>query len=189
MCCRVLLCPTAGRPFGAPLLLVWRCCGCGCCGCCFFRLPWTTFRRTRAHDSPRTPNVHISGHLRFKTPPKFHEKTPKETQKQRIGGGERKKKTRNFGPPPFGSPQLRGPTFSRFGPTIGAPLFGAPFWVKHKNTKIGHNRSTQIGQKVGLAKVGFGQSRKIRMAKVGMAKSVSTQNTLFWEEGEGGKCC
>ena len=50
-----------------------------------------------AHDSPRTPNVHIWWPRRFKTPPKFHEKTPRETQKQRNGGG-RGKKTRNLGP-------------------------------------------------------------------------------------------
>ena len=51
------------------------------------RQPHQTGPPGLAHDSPRTPNVHISGHLRFKTPPKFHEKTPRETQKERNGGG------------------------------------------------------------------------------------------------------
>ena len=41
------------------------------------------------HDSPRTPNVHISGPRRFKTPPKFHEKTPREGRKERNFGRSR----------------------------------------------------------------------------------------------------
>ena len=59
--------------------------------------------RTRQPDSP---HVHISGHLRFKTPPKFNEKTPRETQKQRNGGGKGKTKREIWGPPPFGAPTL-----------------------------------------------------------------------------------
>ena len=104
-----------------------------------------------SHDSPRTPNVHISGHLRFKTPPKFHEKTPRETQKQRNGGGKGKKKREILGPPPIGSPPfgappfrgptLRGPTFSEVWPsthrgsTLRAPPFGAPFWVEPRGVE------------------------------------------------------
>ena len=41
------------------------------------RRPHQTGPPGLAHDSPRTPNEHISGPRR-QTPPKFHEKTPKE---------------------------------------------------------------------------------------------------------------
>ena len=45
-----------------------------------------------SHDSPRTPNVHISGSRPSKTPLKFHEKTPKKFvegkgKKREILGG------------------------------------------------------------------------------------------------------
>ena len=81
-----------------------------------------------AHDSPRTPNVHISGHLRFKTPPKFYEKTPRETQKERNGGGKGKKKREILGLHPFGAPPS-GPH------PFGAPPFGAPFWVEPREVE------------------------------------------------------
>ena len=56
------------------------------------------------HDNP---NAH-------QTPPKFHDKTPCERQKERKWGGEREKKAQNFGPPPFGphsfgAPRTSGP--------------------------------------------------------------------------------
>ena len=51
---------------------------------------------------PERPNVHISGHLRFKTPPKFNEKTPRERQKERNGGGKGKKKSEILGGPAEG---------------------------------------------------------------------------------------
>ena len=35
-----------------------------------------------SHDSPRTPNVHISGSRPSKTQPKFNEKTPKRGKKE-----------------------------------------------------------------------------------------------------------
>ena len=45
-----------------------------------------------SYDSPRTPNVHISGN-----------------KKSENGGGRGKKKARNFGAPTFRAPTLRGP--------------------------------------------------------------------------------
>ena len=78
-----------------------------------------------AHDSPRTPNVHISGHLRFKRPPKFHEKTP-ERHRNSETVAEKGRKSAKFwaphpsGPHPFGTPPFRGPT-----------LRVEPRWVKH----------------------------------------------------------
>ena len=46
------------------------------------------------HDSPRTPNVHISRTRPSKTPPKFHERTSKREKKERKLWREE----RNFGP-------------------------------------------------------------------------------------------
>ena len=74
----------------------------------------------RAHLRPR----------RFKTPPKFHEKTPRETQKERNGGKKGKKKREILGPPPsgphpFGAPPFRTPPHfsgqSRFGQSRSQP--------------------------------------------------------------------
>ena len=57
---------------------------------------------------PESPNVHIWGSRNSKTPPTFHEKTPREEARKKTVAGEGKKKARNFGPPTF-----RGPTFRR----------------------------------------------------------------------------
>ena len=68
-----------------------------------------------------------------KTPPKFHEEAPRETQKERDGSGRGKKKARNFGPPTLrGAPffwvwglHLSGPPpFCVWEPPFGAPPFG-----------------------------------------------------------------
>ena len=60
-----------------------------------------------AHDSPRIPNVHISGHRRFKTPPKIHEKTPRERERGKKLC-QREKKREILGPPPFRVPLFPG---------------------------------------------------------------------------------
>ena len=51
---------------------------------------------------PESPNVHISGFRPSKTPPEFNEKTPRETQKERNGGGKGKKKSEILGGPAEG---------------------------------------------------------------------------------------
>ena len=67
-------------------------------------------RSQRLSSVTRHPENSKRAHLRpSTTPPKFHEKTPKEIQKERKWERERKK-TRNCGPPPFGAPPLGGPT-------------------------------------------------------------------------------
>ena len=84
----------------------------------------------------------------FQTPPKFHEKTPRERRKKENCGG-RGEKTREMlalptlrpphpsVPPPFGPPTPRAltlslPTFSGFGhPPFGAPPFRAPPFGAH----------------------------------------------------------
>ena len=52
------------------------------------------------HDSPRTPNVHISG------PPTI-EKTPKRVKKEKKLWRESEKKNEILGLPPFGAPPFR----------------------------------------------------------------------------------
>ena len=155
-----------------------------------------------APAAPKAPGFHTTArepkraHFRapaLQTPPKFHEKTPRETPRERNGDGRGKKKREILGPHPSG-PHPSGPNFSGFGgPTLLGPTRGGsqksetPIWAKVGMAKVGHLvlakvglakvgqiRMAKVGQiflaKVGLAKVGFGQSRPIRMAKVGLAK-------------------
>ena len=78
-----------------------------------------------AHDNPRTPNVHISGHLRFKTPPKFHGKTPqRERHNENETVAEREEKARNFGPPTLSGLHPSGPHPS--GPHPSGPHRSGP---------------------------------------------------------------
>ena len=122
-----------------------------------------------SHDSPRTPNVHISGPRRFQTPPKNHEKTPRERDKKSENGAVEGKKARNFGLPTLRSPTLRGlrglrgPTFfclrpppswpTLRGPTLRGPTLGA---MTHTRSR---NWLAQIGlAQIGLATIGFGQN-------------------------------
>ena len=56
-----------------------------------------------------SPNVNMSRPQRFKTPPKFHKKTPKRGKKERTLWRENEKSAK-FGPlPPFEALPLRGP--------------------------------------------------------------------------------
>ena len=64
---------------------------------------------------------------RFKTPPKFHEKTPREGRKNEISGGREKKKREISGPPKIQAPTPSGPTLP-----------------SHQKLKIGQMRSGQI---------------------------------------------
>ena len=87
----------------------------------------------RAHSSPPA----------LQTPPKFHEKTPRERKRAKMGR-RRGKKARNFV-----LPTLRGPTPFR------APTFVVLFFVKKKAKRL----KTPIWAKIRLVKVGIGQSR------------------------------
>ena len=57
---------------------------------------WAAGARTRQPENSK--RAHLSAPA-LQTPPKFHEKTPKEGRKERIFRREREKKARNFGPP------------------------------------------------------------------------------------------
>ena len=100
------------------------------------------------HTTAREPK---RAHLRvpaLQTPPKFHEKTPRETQQERSGGG-RGEKGRNFGSHPSG-PHPSGPELHAF-------FFSSCCSVFLSAKKKGQKTETPI-----LAKVGhpnFGQSR------------------------------
>ena len=87
------------------------------------RRPHQTGPPGLAHDSPRIPNVHISGPRRFKHHRNSTQGPPRERRKKENCGGRGKKKTRNFGPPTLWGPTLAPP----FGaPPFEAPPFGAP---------------------------------------------------------------
>ena len=84
-----------------------RCDGYGCCAATAGRRGFTR--------QPRVPAL--------QTPPKFHEKTPKERKKTKMRAGQ-EKKTRKFGPPTLWEPRPSGPRPSGGNP--GAPSFGGP---------------------------------------------------------------
>ena len=67
---------------------------------------------------PVNRNVH-NWHRRFKTPPKFHEKTPRERERKSENGGGRGKQGRNFG-------RSGGGGVPRGAPKAGVQKGGAP---------------------------------------------------------------
>ena len=99
----------------------------------------------------------------LQTPPKFHEKTPRETQKERNGGGRGKKNARNFWPPTLWTPHPSGPHLpaSPSGPLpsgphpLGPPPFGARFFLCLGPTLLGPHHDTHQIQKW------IGQSRSL----------------------------
>ena len=66
-----------------------------------------------SHDNPKRAHFRAPA---LPTPPKFHERTPRERKKKENCGGRREEKARNFAPP-----TLRGPTL--LVPPFGASLF------------------------------------------------------------------
>ena len=74
---------------------VLTCLGLTCLGQC--RFGPTRWALKCARLEPESPNVHISGSLPSKTPPKFNERTPKREKKERKLWRETEKKERNFG--------------------------------------------------------------------------------------------
>ena len=93
------------------------------------RRPHQTGPPGLAHDSPRTPHVHISGPRRFK----HHQnstKGPQERERRKKIVAGRGKKTREIlGPPPFWAPPFWAPPFWAppfWAPPFWAPPFGAP---------------------------------------------------------------
>ncbi len=82
---------------------------------------------SRVYCSFRQPENSKRAHFKapaLQTPPKFHEKTPREGRKNENCGGRGNKKARNFGPHPSG-PHCSGPHPSGHH-CSGPPPFGAP---------------------------------------------------------------
>ena len=94
----------------------------------------------------------------LQTPPKFHEKTPRERRKNEISGGREKKKARNFWPPTLRAPTPPGP--HPFGPPPKTKLAkcGLAKFGQQKLAKFSQIRMAKCGQ-LTLAKCGIGQIR------------------------------
>ena len=76
-------------------------------------------RRRASHDSPRTPNVHISGPRRFKHHQNSMRRHPREGRKNENCGGRVKKKSAKCCPPTLRGPTLRGPHPAGPHPVLG----------------------------------------------------------------------
>ena len=123
----------------------------------------------------------------FKKPPKLNEKTPRETQKERNGGGRGKKKAKFWAPHPSrphpSGPHPSGPFFWVWGPHP-CLFFWFFFWGEKSCLWFGRETKTPIWAKVGLAKVShpnFGQSRSIKVGWVEGREEV-------WEKGRRREC-
>ena len=81
---------------------------------------------TRQPENSKRAHFRALAPLRFKTPPKFHEKTPREREERKKNCGERGKKARNFGLPQFGPhPSGRHPSGPCFCPPWETGGWGA----------------------------------------------------------------
>ena len=149
------------------------------------------------HTTAREPKRHILGFRPSKTPPKFNEKTPRETQKERNGGGKGKKKSEILGGPAEGGPAEGGP--SEGGPAEGGPAEGGPAEGgrrsggvqthnhkttttttntkrqqtqndnKHKTTTQQHNNTTTTTTTTTTTKIGQ-NTETLKLAEVSLAK-------------------
>ena len=147
------------------LLVFWPCVCvlcvvlCVVCVCCAAGL---------AHDSLRTPNVHISA-PELQTPPKFHEKTPqREEERMKFPVGERKKSTKFWAPNPSG-PTLSGPHHrpahhpthppppNKNSPNVVWPNSVKQNWP-HSANKVGQMRPVEFGSKSSVVRTWFSGS-------------------------------
>ena len=106
----------------------------------FFPLPPQNsfFSSLSWRSSPKPPGLHTTArepkraHLSapaLQTPPKFHEKTPREGRKERILWREREKSAKFWAPHPS-DPHLQAPTFSWvWAPTLLVPTFRPPLFL------------------------------------------------------------
>ena len=91
------------------------------------RRPHQTRPPGLAHDSPRTPNVHISGPLRFKHHQNSTRRPPERHRNSETVAGKGRKSAKFWAPNPSG-PHPSGP--HPFGaPPFWAPPFGAPLFL------------------------------------------------------------
>ena len=148
---QVQLSPILRRPSSIQANCIFLCslCGCVLCVCCVGVLccvcvgwvheGWWLEAAGVSDDSPRTPNVHTLRVTALQTPPKFHEKTPREKKKrhektpreekrERKWERERKKKNAKFWGPTFGPPRPWATT-SRPPPFGLNTLWALPFFL------------------------------------------------------------
>ena len=116
----------------------------------------------------RQPENSKRAHFRVRalhTPPKFHEKIPRERRKNEISG-LREQKKREISPPPFGPPPLPGPHPS------GPPPLRAP-----TKNKIGQMRSGQMRPN---------KDGQIRFGQIRPRPSLRSWSAEGWSPEEGG---
>ena len=119
----------------------------------------TSQRRTRQPKNSKRAHFRAPA---LQTPPKFHERTPRERKKkENCGRGEKKREI--LGPPPFG-PHPSGPS------PFGAPQFGAPpsFVPKFNIQKLAENKLA-----VGRSRIGRTQKKELAMVVIGQSRSRS----------------
>ena len=151
--------------------------------------------QTAAGARTRQPENSKRAHFRapaLQTPPKFHERTPRERKKKENCGGRREKKREilalppfwapPFWAPPFGASTLRGPTLRSTlrGNYLSRPLFfwvwastlgASTLWVAHPLWS--KNSTSKHWPKSKLAEVEIGRSRtwpKSKLAEVELAE-------------------
>ena len=106
------------------------------------RRPHQTGPPGLAHDSPRTPNVHISGPRHFKHHQNSTKKNKREGEKNRKLWREREKKSAKFWAPTVRGPHPSGPHPS--GPPLFLGLVPHPLGPHHDTKNIG--QKNWIGQ-------------------------------------------
>ena len=122
-----------------------------------------------------SPNVHIRGSRPSKTPPKFHEKTPRERERKRakMGAGEGKKRyfgrSRRGGGPAEGGSAARGLAdggAAKAGPGRGSRAAGPRQGVRRMN-------NVQKSKKI------FKRVKRKNSQKKRMKKSESNQKYIY----------
>ena len=119
--------------------------------------PWRLWGR---RGFTRQPENSKRAHFRspaLQTPPKFHEKTPRERDKKNEMGAEegKKKSAKLWAPPPFGAPPFGAPLFLGLPPSLPRPHPQPP---PPRGPTMTHTRSKNGLAQIGLAEIGFGQN-------------------------------
>ena len=121
---------------------------------------------TRQPDNSKHAHVRV---LALQTPPKFHEQTHRETQRERNGDLKMKKKREILGPPPFGPPTLRTPT---------SWVHGAPHFSTHPRQLNTHKKSKQWKKARNLGPPPFGGPHHFRAQGCSMATNFLLHRTV-----------
>ena len=136
------------------------------------RRPHQTGPPGLAHDSPRTPNVHISGPRRFKHHQNSTQGSQEREKEERKLWRRSEKKARNFGLPTLRGPTLRSATFSRFGPPpFGAHPSRAPHFVvpKFNIQKLAEIELAEV--EIGRSRIGRTRKKELAEVEIGRSRS------------------